>query len=134
MRLSRWLLVGMLAALAPLASACSKQVVRAPCPKGELCLEYGNTAEPLTLDPHKSAAVWESNILQDLLIGLTDDDAAGRTIPGMATHWETSPDGLTWTFHLRDAKWSDGVPVVADDFVVGLRRLMDPKVAATQAW
>ena len=35
----------------------------------------------------------------------------------MATSWETTPDGLTWTFHLRDAEWSDGVPVTADDFV-----------------
>ena len=51
----------------------------------------------------------------------------------MATHWETSSDGKVWTFHLRDAVWSDGVAVTADDFVFALRRIMDPKTASAYA-
>src|SRR6202040_4215157 len=47
--------------------------------------------------------------------------------------WETSADGKVWTFHLRDAKWSDGVPMSADDFVYSLRRLLDPKTGAQYA-
>lgn len=136
---SRLLLVAALAALAPLAAACggggdkTAKALRPPCPAGQLCLEYGNTAEPLTLDPQKSSGTWETNIISEMMIGLTDSDPAGNASPGMATRWETSPDGLTWTFHLRDAQWSDGTPVTADDFVAGYRRLFDPKIAAAQA-
>jgi oligopeptide transport system substrate-binding protein len=116
-------------------SGCGGQsgAVRAPCPAGKLCLEYGNSGEPTTLDPQKANAVWEVNIGQELLTGLTEMDPTGATIPGMATHWETSEDGLTWTFHLRQANWSDGAPVTADDFVFGFRRLFDPKIASQTA-
>ncbi|MEO6338969.1 MAG: ABC transporter substrate-binding protein, partial [Caulobacteraceae bacterium] len=115
-------------------AGCGPQTTpRPPCPKGELCLEWGNNGEPDSLDPQIAGAEWETVILNDLFVNLTDTDQAGRTIPGMATHWEVSDDALTWTFHLRDAKWSDGVPVTAGDFVFGLQRLMDPKTAAEQA-
>ncbi len=103
------------------------------CPAGLLCLHEGNGAEPLTLDPAKAQGTWESNIIGDMMIGLTTEDAAGRPIPGMATSWETSPDGLVWTFHLRKAQWSDGEPVTADDFVFGMRRTLDPKTASIYA-
>ena len=134
MKRSHLLLAGMLAAAAPLTSACgSKTSFRPPCPAGLLCLEYGNGADPTTLDPHKVSGDWEYHIVEAMMVGLTAQDAAGRTMPGMATRWETSPDGLVWTFHLRDALWSDGAPVTADDFVFGLRREMDPKTAGVQA-
>src|SRR6202012_5056287 len=55
-------------------------------------------------------------------------------IPGMATHWKSSPDGLTWTFYLREAPWSDGKPVTADDFVFSWRRLLDPATASIYAY
>ena len=55
-------------------------------------------------------------------------------MPGLATAWETSPDGLVWTFHLREAKWSDGVPVTADDFVYAYRRILNPKTASQYAY
>jgi oligopeptide transport system substrate-binding protein len=120
-----------LAVLALVAStACGSPAARQPCPAGKICLELGNVAEPLSLDPQKIAGTWEDRIVGDLFVGLTEDDPQGRPVPGMATSWETSPDGLVWTFHLRDAKWSDGVPVTADDFVFALRRLMDPKTAS----
>jgi oligopeptide transport system substrate-binding protein len=101
---------------------------------GVVVLNVGNGAEPDTLDPQKSTGKWESNIIGDMIIGLTTEDAAGKTIPGAATSWETSADGLTWTFHLRkNMNWSDGVPVTADDFVFALRRILDPKTAAQYA-
>jgi oligopeptide transport system substrate-binding protein len=116
-------------------SACANSAPREPCPAGQRCLYLGNSGEPFSLDPAKSTTVVEDRILSDMLVGLTQDDAAGRPIPGMATSWETSPDGLTWTFHLRrDARWSDGVPVTADDFVYALRRLMDPRSASEYAY
>src|SRR4029450_6657127 len=70
----------------------------------------------------------------DLIMGLTTDAPDARPIPGAATHWEVSPDGLVWTFHLREARWSDGVPVTADDFVFGMRRTLDPKTASIYAY
>src|SRR5580692_5977440 len=66
---------------------------------GILC--KGNDAEPESLDPSLVQAYPEQEILGDLMIGLMDSDPSGHPVPGMATHWETSPDGLTWTFHLR---------------------------------
>ena len=107
------------------------KVVRAPCPAGQLCLEAGNTNDPVSLDPHKTQGTWENRIIGDLLMGLTQEDAAANAVPGMATHWETSSDGKVWTFHLRDAVWSDGVPVTSDDFVYALRRIMDPKTGSS---
>jgi oligopeptide transport system substrate-binding protein len=97
-------------------------------------LRRGNGAEPETLDPALSAAVWEDAIIGDLIVGLLTEDIDGKPIPGMAESWTTSPDGLTWTFKLRQASWSDGVPVTAEDFVFAWRRLLDPATAARYAY
>jgi len=113
-------------------SGCGQpKAVRGPCPVGTLCLEVGNSNDPVSLDPHKTQGTWENRILGDLIVGLTEEDQGANAIPGMATHWETSADGKVWTFHLRHALWSDGVPVTADDFVFALRRIMDPKTGSS---
>lgn len=124
---------GALALGLTLAGCKEQKVARAPCPAGKICLERGNVAEPISLDPGKITGTWEDFIVSDMIVGLTQNDIQGNMIPGMATSWETSPDGLTWTFHLRDAKWSDGVPVTSADFVAGLQHLLDPKEAADYA-
>ena len=87
-------------------------------------LQIGNFAEPGTLDPNKLDGSWEGRIADGLFMGLTTNFANGDVAPGMATSWTTSSDGLTWTFKLRDAVWSDGTPVTAADFVSGMQRLM----------
>jgi len=97
---------------------------------GEIVLRRGNGGEPASLDPHFVTAANEDAVISDMLIGLTTQDAEGRPIPGAAERWETSPDGKTWTFHLRDHQWSDGTPVTANDFVYAWRRVLDPKSAA----
>jgi len=97
-------------------------------------LNRGNGGEPRSLDPAFVGTVAESNILGDLLTGLTTLDAAARPIPGMAERWDISPDGKTWTFHLRQASWSDGHPVRADDFVFAWQRMLDPKTGAPYAY
>ena len=115
-------------------AACGASAPSRPaCPQGKVCLQYGNTSEPQTLDPHLSTGTWEDRIQSDLLVGLTQSDPEGKPIPGMAERWDISPDGLIWTFHLRQAVWSDGVPVTADDFVYSFRRLLDPKTASEYA-
>lgn len=101
--------------------------------RAETVLNRGNGAEPDSLDPAFASSTAEINILGDLMVGLTTLDAAAHPIPGIADHWETSPDGLTWTFHLRPARWSDGGKVTAQDFVSAWRRVLDPKTAARTA-
>jgi oligopeptide transport system substrate-binding protein len=99
----------------------------------ETVLNRGNGAEPDSLDPAQAGSVMETNILGDMMVGLTTLDAAARPIPGIAGRWEISSDGLTWTFHLRKARWSDGKPVTAENFLFAWRRLLDPKTAARGA-
>lgn len=89
-------------------------------------LQRGNGAEPDTLDPQKATGQWENNIIGDMIIGLMTEAADGKAIPGMAESFTTSADGLVWTFKLRDAVWSDGVPVTAGDFVFAFQRINDP--------
>src|SRR6266850_5541124 len=101
---------------------------------GIVVFHRGNAAEPGTVDPHLANANWENIIIGDMLIGLTTEDAKGEPIPGAAERWETSLDGLTWTFHLRDHQWSDGQPVKAGDFAFAWRRILDPKTAAPNAY
>lgn len=116
-------------------TACqSKRVSRVTCPAGKLCLEYGNGADPNTLDPQLAQAVNESAILRELFQGMVTDGPDGGPVPGLAKSWEVSPDGLVWTFHMRPALWSDGVPVTARDFVYAYRRMLDPKTGSAYAY
>lgn len=125
-----------LACLVLLVAACQRPeaaAVRPPCPDGKLCLHRGNVSEPVSLDPHRTSGTWENRIISDMLQGLTDYDASGVPQPAMARSWTISDDGLVWTFHLRDAQWSDGVPVTAHDFVYAMRRIMTPEIASQYA-
>jgi len=94
-------------------------------------LHRGNGEEPQTLDPHRAEGVPTANILRDLFEGLTTTAADGRIVPGAAGRWDISRDGMTYTFYLRsDARWSNGDPVTAGDFVFSFRRSVDPDTAA----
>ena len=97
-------------------------------------LHRGNVAEPISLDPHKIQGVWEDVIVGDMFIGLYTENAAGEAVPGMV---EGSPvvseDGLVWTFTLREASWSDGAPVTAEDFEYAFRRILDPATLSEYA-
>ncbi|WP_217516241.1 ABC transporter substrate-binding protein [Vibrio metschnikovii] len=94
----------------------------------------GNGTEVASLDPHKTEGVPESHVIRDLLEGLVNQDADGNTIPGVAERWETS-DNQTYTFYLRkDAKWSNGDPVTAQDFVYSWQRAVDPATASPYSW
>ena len=98
-------------------------------------LVRGSGGEPGTLDPVLAEDIHAFNILLDMYEGLFIEDAAGRLIPGVAESWQVSPDGMTYTFALREtARWSNGEKVTADDFVRAARRAADPATAATYAF
>ncbi|EHG7580230.1 MULTISPECIES: oligopeptide ABC transporter substrate-binding protein OppA [Citrobacter] len=96
-------------------------------------LVRNNGSEVQSLDPHKIEGVPESNISRDLFEGLIISDVEGKPSPGVAEKWDNK-DFKVWTFHLRkDAKWSDGSPVTAQDFVYSWQRLADPNTASPYA-
>lgn len=97
-------------------------------------LNRGNGGEIFSLDPHYVSANVDAYVVGDCLIGLATDGQDGSPIPGAAVSWTATPDKTTWTFHMRDHVWSDGVPVTAQDFVFAWRRLLDPKIAAPYAY
>jgi oligopeptide transport system substrate-binding protein len=91
-------------------------------------LHLGNGTEIQTLDPHRGEEIQGSNIQRDLYEGLVNEAPNGDLVPGAAESWTVSADGKLYTFRLRrNARWSNGDPVTAHDFVFGMRRGADPK-------
>jgi oligopeptide transport system substrate-binding protein len=99
-------------------------------------LHIGNLGDPNDLDPHICDSQQTFHIIMALFEGLTQYDAKTcEPVPAAAERWETSADGLTWTFHLRkNAKWSNGDPVTAQDFVWSFQRMLSPRLAAEYAY
>lgn len=101
---------------------------------GEKILSVQVGPDPETIDPALNSAVDGGNMLLHSFECLLAVDENGQLVPGQAESWETSEDGLTWTFHLRDGlKWSDGSDLTANDFVYSWKRVCDPMVAAPYA-
>jgi len=89
--------------------------------------------EPASLDPLKAVGLPEIQVIRDLFEGLTNQDAQGKIVPGVAQSWSSS-DNKTWVFTLRNnARWSNGEPVTAQDFVYSWQRLVDPKNSSGSA-
>ncbi|MGO9932061.1 MAG: peptide ABC transporter substrate-binding protein [Steroidobacteraceae bacterium] len=94
----------------------------------ELVLRRGLAGEPASLDPAAAADTFSTQVVQDLYEGLTSESPAGEVVPGVAYHWEVDPTGRKYTFYLRsDARWSNGEPVRAQEFLASWRRVLDPK-------
>ena len=97
-------------------------------------LARGLDDEPRSMDPLLTNDVPGQRIADDLFEGLTTIDVDGKAAPGVASSWDVSADGKTWTFHLRpEARWSNGVPISAGDFIYSWRREVDPNTAASYA-
>ncbi|WP_109077581.1 ABC transporter substrate-binding protein [Aggregatibacter kilianii] len=122
-----------------IALALSCSVYAAKVPEGTQLAEtqnivINNGSEPQSFDPHKTEGIPEAEVAYQLFEGLVTTDSDGNLIPGVAESWENTPDYKTWTFHLRkDAKWSNGEPVTANDFVFAWRRLVTPATASPYA-
>jgi oligopeptide transport system substrate-binding protein len=121
-----FILAGILA-----GAGCGRRETLVEAGARDQVFHIGNKDEPTDLDPHINTANSTANILIALFQGLVVFSKDGRTIlPGMADRWELSPDGLVYTFHIRDgARWSNGQPLTSKDFLDSFMRLLDPQVA-----
>lgn len=94
----------------------------------EQVFRFNLHSNPPTLDPGLAQDTVAHAVLNGLFEGLTRSSEGGEAVPGTAEKWEISPDGTKYTFHLRkDAKWSNGDPVTAEDFEFSWKRVLDPK-------
>jgi oligopeptide transport system substrate-binding protein len=127
------------AAFAPWLGGCAKKETAppagGPAPAAPQVLRVSQRNEPADLDPARVTLPDEFGLLRNLLEGLLVPGPDGTPPrPGVAARHEVSADGLTHTFHLRrDARWSNGDPVTAADFVASARRQLTPAVAAPKA-
>lgn len=88
-----------------------------------------------SLDPQQATDGTSFEVIADYTDGLMQMDADGQAVPAIAESYDLSDDGLTYIFHLRsDAKWSNGTPVTAADFVFAWQRAVDPAVASEYAY
>ncbi|HLR81369.1 MAG TPA: peptide ABC transporter substrate-binding protein [Bacillota bacterium] len=102
---------------------------------GEKVLYLNNGVEPSSLDPSIGFDEVSWDPLNNLMEGLTRLGEDHMAQPGVAEEWDVSEDGLTYTFYLReDAKWSNGDPVVAEDFVYAWKYMLDPETASPAAF
>ncbi len=115
------------------------QAISAVIPTGTVLAENQEVTrhlkdEPASLDPVKSVGLTEAQVMRDLFEGLVNQDDHGKPIPGVAQNWNTT-DNRIWTFTLRtDARWSNGDPVTAQDFVYSWQRLVSPVTSSPFAW
>ena len=126
----------MIALLALALSACGERERDVDKAAQEGIMLIGNGSEPKSIDPHLGTGVTENRIIQTMVEGLIayhpDDDTV--PYPGVAQSWESNDDFTVWTFKLRDnAKWSNGDPVVASDFVYSWERILSPALGAEYA-
>ena len=124
----KYLRILLLLAVAIVASACTEPGNVGPQVS---TLHRGLSSDPESIDPHKARSTQAAEVLRDIGEGLVGYSATGTLVGAAAESWTISDDGLTYTFRIRDnARWSNGDPVTADDFVFSLRRLVDPATAA----
>jgi len=118
-----------------LATGCPRR--ETPVERGirEQVLLRGLSADLAEIDPHVISGLPEINVASTLFEGLVDEDPVDlHPVPGVAESWNTSSDGLKYTFHLRaDAKWSNGEPVTAHDFSNSIRRVLTRSLGADYA-
>jgi oligopeptide transport system substrate-binding protein len=110
-------------------AGCTKRETPVEMGNREQILHLGNLSEPKDLDPHIVTGISAYNVISALLEGLVPEGS------GVAERWEVSDDGLVYTFHLRkNAKWSNGDPVVATDFVFAYQRILSPSFGSPYAY
>jgi len=97
-------------------------------------LRRGLGGEPASLDPAAAADTFSTQVIQDLYEGLTRETSTGEVVPGVASSWTIDSTGTKYTFRLRpNAKWSNGEPIAAQQFLTSWQRVLDPRQASPVA-
>ena len=126
----------LLLAAALLGTGCKPRLT--PVQEGDRTqtLLLDNGSEPEQIDPQLVTFQTDANIDFALFEGLTGlDPQTLAPEPAVAASWDVSPDGLVYTFHLRpEARWSDGSPVTAGDFLYSYRRILSPRLGSEYAY
>jgi oligopeptide transport system substrate-binding protein len=119
-----------------LHAGCGRRETRVEFGNREQVLYKGNGTEPAELDPQIVTGVTEHHTIMALLEGLvTEDPVDLHPVPGVAERWDISADGRIYTFHLRpNAKWSNGDPVTARDFLESYKRILTGSLASEYAY
>jgi oligopeptide transport system substrate-binding protein len=115
-------------------SADSPYFGKAVAPAGQH-MRYVSGSEPESLDPQLGTSQPDARIMMALFDGLTEyDPQTAQAIPALAERWEPNEDNTVFTFYLREARWSDGTPITAEDVAYSVRRGMDPVLASRTAY
>jgi oligopeptide transport system substrate-binding protein len=130
-----WVAAGLLAALC-CGGGCTKPETAVAIGNREKILHISIGSEPTDLDPQIVTGLGDAKVIQSLfdpLVSFEPGTLAAKT--ALAESWDISPDGLIYTFHLRDdAKWSNGEPLTAQDCVDAWQRMLTPSLAADYAY
>lgn len=97
-------------------------------------LRFNIQQEPSSLDPRKVSTIQDINVCRAMMDGLYRTDKEGKLQPALAQSHTVSPDGLTYTFYLRDAHWSNGTKITAQDFVYSWKSLLSPNFPSHAAY
>ncbi len=117
------------------SGGCLKRETAVQQGNREQVLHRGMGSDPTDLDPQLATNIAEVDLVSALFEGLVSEDPVDlHPVPGVAARWDVSPDLLKYTFYLRaEAKWSDGKPVTAEDFVASWQRVLTPSLGAENA-
>ena len=122
------LAVGVILGASLVVSACDQHGTLSTGRDSDVILRRGISGEPSSLDPATATDTFSSQVIQDLYEGLTSESPSGEVVPGVASSWTVDSTGTQYSFNLRPtARWSNGNPVRAQDFVIAWQRVLDPK-------
>src|SRR5271163_4291342 len=122
------LAVGVILGASLVVSACDQHGTLSTGRDSDVILRRGIAGEPSSLDPASATDTFSSQVIMDLYEGLTSESSSGEVVPGVASSWAVDSTGTQYTFNLRsNARWSNGKPVRAQDFLVAWQRVLDPK-------
>ncbi len=126
------------ASQAPASQAPGESVAPSTEPSAELAdeqiIRWPLIQDPATIDPTMAQDSQSTAVLTSVQRGLVYIDKDLNLVPGLAESWDISPDAKTITFHLKDAQYSNGDPIVAADLVYSWKRLVDPRTAAPYSY
>ncbi|MCF6166078.1 peptide ABC transporter substrate-binding protein [Furfurilactobacillus rossiae] len=133
MKLKRMLVT--VSAVEVISTVFGTQIIHAADSKQDKTLNVTVQANPTTIDPAKASDAYSQSIVDQVMEGLYTFDKNGKVAPGAATKIvKPTANGTKYIFSLRkDAKWSNGDPVTAQDFVVSLQHEVAPKTASQNA-